>query len=79
MIFVPTLKTKSWSALGVDKIKDITEKVNIPCKYRLSELDLQNCLHITKSNLMNINAVSRLKKEQECCELDLSILNMEVI
>lgn len=68
MILLPELKTTSLSAFNVDKIKDIMEKLNIPCKYRLSEFDLWRCLCISKSNLMNINPVCRLKKEQKCCK-----------
>lgn len=57
------------------------EKVNIlySNQFGLSEFDLWNFLHITKSNVMNINPVSRLKKEQKYCKLDLSILNTEII
>lgn len=57
------------------------EKVNILyCDYHgLSEFDLWNFLYTTKSNVMNNNPVSRLKKEQKYCKLDLSILNTEVI
>lgn len=70
------LKSKSGSAFSVGKVNDIIERVNIPRKYRLSEFDLQDYLPITKSNLMNINPVSRLKKDQKCCKLDFSILNI---
>lgn len=57
------------------------EKVNIlhSNQYGLSEFDLWNFLHTTKSNAMNINPGFRLKKEQKYCKLDLSILNTEVI
>lgn len=75
------LQTKPWSTFSVDKIKDIMEKVNIlySNQYGLSEFDLWNFLYTIKSNVMNMNPVSRLKKEQMYCELDLSILNIEVI
>lgn len=80
-IFLAALQIKSLSAFSVDKIKDIMEKVNILyCDYHgLSEFDLWNFLYTTKSNVMNNNPVSRLKKEQKYCKLDLSILNTEVI
>lgn len=54
-------------------------KYSVFHKYGLSEFDSWNFLHTTKSNVMNINPVSTLKKKQKYCKLDLSILNTEVI